>query len=149
MFFNGRFKAARFKAFKVLSLPPIIREKPSWITESDLGSIDEETEVLIVLEYHDPFAEIERFTYAGDLPSGLIVNEFDGSISGSAEISQSASYSFSVSMHTTTGEVFTRNFTLFVIANDTEVVWKSTSDLGEVDSGVGYQTIIKAEQVKK
>lgn len=148
MFLNGRFKFARFRARQVPREAPVVREKPSWITESDLGSIDEDLEVVIVLEYNDPFAEIVRFSYAGDLPNGLVVNEFDGSINGSADVSVSGSHSFSVTMHTAT-EAFSRNFTMYVVANDTEIVWKSVPDLGEVDSGVGYQTLIKAEQVRK
>lgn len=144
----GRIKVTGFRAKRVSIEPPIIREKPSWITEGELGSIDEEEDVLILLDHHDPFSEVTHFTVSGELPQGLTVNQYDGSIAGSAIVDVSGTYTFTISMHTET-EVFSRVFTLHVVSKNTEVVWKTSSNLGEVDSGSGFQTLVSAVQIRK
>lgn len=144
----GRIKAAGLVAYKLTVEPPVTREKPSWITDGELGSIDEDEDVLLLMEHHDPFAEVTHFTVSGDLPSGLTVNTFDGSVTGSAMVDVSGTYTFTISMHTAT-EVFSRVFTLHVVSKNTEVVWKTSENLGEVDSGAGFQTLVSAVQIRK
>lgn len=144
----GRIKATGLRAYSLSSEPPIIREKPSWITDGELGSIDEDDDILILVEHHDPFAEITHFTVSGDLPPGLSINTYDGSIAGSATVDVSGSYTFTISMHTAS-EVFSRVFTLHVVSKNTEVVWKTNENLGEVDSGSGFQTLVSAVQIRK
>lgn len=149
---RGGFNRTRFKASRAIVAPiepPVPKEKPSWVTDGNLGTVDEEAELTILFDYNDPHNVISHFTVSGDLPTGLTINQNDGTIYGipSAEISRE--YVFTVTMHTTDNDAISRQFTMYVNSTNTEIVWRTMSDLGEVPSGAGFSAIIEAEQIKK
>lgn len=124
--------------------------RPRWLTESDLGIYDKNTELYIPLEHTDPSANITGFELVdGVLPANVLLNPFDGSLSGTPTDTVTTTYNFSVAINTSDGlEPVIGDFSLTINADLTRVVWQTEPDLGTVDGGSGFSASLQAKSVK-
>jgi hypothetical protein len=114
---------------------PIPVLDPVWTMDSNLGSYNYDDEVYIPLLFDDVSGVVTNVTLVGSLPMGVSLNAQTRSIYGYIEDSQSTSYTFTLRLHTSTGNVIPMEFTMNTVVTTSSIEWETDGDLGSYAAG--------------
>lgn len=135
--------------------------KPVWETApGNLGTIEEGVFYNLEIEAFDPDGgDLEYIVIAGYMPPGLVMNEFDGSISGRPKIiyeirgvpssvDQDVTSTFCCRVtSSTTGQITDRTFSITVTGQDAPTIETKSQSLGTIFDGTFFSTTIKAQDL--
>lgn len=135
--------------------------KPVWVTAAgNLGTIEEGVFYELVMEAFDPDGgSLEYQVIAGYMPPGLIMNEFDGVISGRPKIIyEIRGVPFDVNKDitstfccrvtsSTTGQIADRTFSITVTGQDAPTIETESQSLGTIFDGTFFSTRIVAQDL--
>jgi hypothetical protein len=135
--------------------------KPVWVTAAgNLGTIEEGVFYELEMEAFDPDGgSLEYKVIAGYMPPGLIMNEFDGKISGRPKIIyEIRGVPFDVTEDTTstfccrvtsstTGQIADRTFSITVTGQDAPTIETPAQSLGTILDGTFFTRFIEAEDL--
>ena len=135
--------------------------KPVWVTTAgELGTIEEGVFYELEMSAFDPDGgTLEYQVIAGYMPPGLIMNEFDGIISGKPKIiyeirgvpidvNQDITTTFCCRVtSSTTGQIADRTFSITVTGQDAPTIETESKSLGTIFDGTFFSTIIDAQDL--
>ena len=135
--------------------------KPVWATAAgNLGTIEEGVFYNLNIEASDPDGgELEYKIIAGYMPPGLILNETNGSITGSpktvyeirgvpSSVNQDVTSTFCCRItSSTTGQIADRTFSLVVTGQDAPTIETESQLLGTIFDGTFFSTTIEAQDL--
>lgn len=117
---------------------------PQWTMSSNLGTFEENTDVVIPLLYTDPDNVVSGMSLTGSLPFGIQFNALEKEISGVITASETTRYDFTLSLLTPDGPV-SKDFYFTAQIPERGVAWATDSNLGSYDGGQGVDIGLKAE----
>lgn len=135
--------------------------KPVWVTAAgDLGKIQEGVFYELEMSAFDPDGgTLEYQVIAGYMPPGLVMNEYDGTISGRPktvyeirgipfEVTEDVTSTFCCRItSSTTGQITDRTFSLTVTGQDAPTIETPAQALDTILDGTYFSTFIEAQDL--
>lgn len=138
-----------FRVISVKTEPETPQTPVYWITPSNLGSFPSDEEFFIETEFSDDQSILVNITLvSGELPDGVLLNQIDGSLSGTASVLETYTYHFGLALNYNGGSVV-RDFSMTIEGSSSEIVWNTDENLGEFDGGAGISQSLSARSAKK
>jgi hypothetical protein len=132
-----------------------------WVTAAgNLGTIEEGVFYELEMEAFDPDGgTLEYQVIAGYMPPGLVMNEFDGTISGRPkviyeirgvpfDVNEDVTSTFCCRVtSSTTGQITDRTFSITVTGQDAPTITTESQSLGTIFDGTYFSTTIVAQDL--